>query len=83
MVPAETFQAKLELFGRIENAELHLAGAQRLVVQLTGWLVAKQMAAERVILKLEHERGRTARLPTSVEIVLAEPVREGGHIIRL
>ncbi|CAN7630866.1 Y-family DNA polymerase [Massilia sp. LjRoot122] len=83
VVPAETFEAKLELFGRIENAELLLAGAQRLVLQLTGWLVAKHMAAERVTLKLDHERGRTARPPTAVEITLAEPVWDGDHIIRL
>jgi protein ImuB len=81
-VPA-TFEAGLELFDRIENAELLLAGAQRLVLQLTGWLCAMQLAAEGIILKLEHERGRVACAPTEVEILLAEPVWHGDHILRL
>lgn len=83
VVPAEKFEAKIELFGRIENTDLLLAGAQRLVVQLTGWLTAKFLAAERVVLKLGHERGRSAIPPTTVEIALAEPTYRGEHIIRL
>jgi protein ImuB len=78
-----TFEAKIELFGRIENADLLLAGAQRLVMQLIGWLHSKQLAAKSVMLQLQHERGRTARAPTPVEIVLVEPVWQGEHIIRL
>lgn len=81
--PATTFGAKIELFDRIENAELLLAGAQRLVTMLVGWLNAQQLAVERVTLLLFHERGRQARLPTPVEIVLGEPVWQGDHIIRL
>jgi protein ImuB len=78
-----TFKAKIELFDRIESADLLVAGAQRLVVQLIGWLCGKQLAAEGVTLQLEHERGRTARAPTPVEVVFAEPVWQGEHIIRL
>lgn len=78
-----TFEAKIELFGRIENADLLLAGAQRLVVLLCGWLCARQMAVERVTLLLEHERGKIRRPPTTVEVVLGEAVWEGDHIIRL
>lgn len=78
-----TFEAKLELFDRIENAELLLVGAQRLVLQLIGWLCAMQLAVEGVTLKLEHERGRVARVPTEVKILLAEPIWHGDHILRL
>jgi protein ImuB len=78
-----TFEAKMELFDRIENADLLLAGAQRLVLQLVGWLCAMQLAAEGITLKLEHERGRGARAPTEVEILLAEPIWHGDHILRL
>ena len=81
--PAETFKAKLELFGRIENTDLLLTGAQRLVIQLAGWLCSKFMAAERITVFLEHERGQVARPPSSVEIVLAEPTYEADHILRL
>ena len=78
-----TFEVKMELFDRIENADLLLAGAQRLVLQLVGWLCARQLAAEGITLKLEHERGRAARAPTEVEILLAEPTWHSDHIIRL
>jgi protein ImuB len=78
-----TFEAKIELFDRVENADQLLAGAQRLVLQLVGWLCAMQLAAEGVTLKLEHERGRVARAPTDVEILLAEPTWRSDHIVRL
>ena len=78
-----TFEAKIELFDRIENADLLLAGAQRLVLQLIGWLCAMQLAAEVIVLKLEHERGRVARTPTEVAILLAEPTWYSDHIMRL
>lgn len=78
-----TFEAKMELFERIENADLLLAGAQRLILQLIGWLRAMQLAVEGITLKLEHERGRVARVPTEVDILLAEPAWHSDHIVRL
>jgi protein ImuB len=81
--PPTTFEARIELFDRIENAELLLAGAQRLVIQLVGFLCARQLAVEQVTLLLFHERGRQAGPPTEVQIVLSEAVWEGDHIIRL
>ncbi len=78
-----TFTAKLELFDRVEHAEALLFGAQRLLVQLTGWLCAHQLAVERVTLLLEHERGRVACAPTAIDIVLAEPTWREEHLLRL
>jgi protein ImuB len=78
-----SFQAKLELFDRVENAEALLFGAHRLLLQLTGWLSARQLAVERIQLQLEHERGRTACPPTVMEIVLAEPTWKDAHLVRL
>ena len=78
-----TFSAKLELFDRVENAEALLFGAHRLLLQLTGWLCARQLAVERITLQLEHERGRVARAPTIIEIVLAEPTWRDEHLVRL
>lgn len=78
-----TFSAKLELFGRIENTDLLLAGACRLLQQLTGWLSARHLAVERIHLLLEHERGRVARPPTPVEVVLADAVWRDEHLVRL
>ncbi len=77
------FHAKIELFDRIENAEECLQGAARLVQQLTGWLCARQLAVERITLLLEHERGKVARAPTPVQIVLGEPTWRDEHLIRL
>src|SRR5204862_7827906 len=48
-----SFKAKLELFGRIDNTDLLLAGACRLLQQLTGWLCAHQFAVSRIRLLLE------------------------------
>jgi protein ImuB len=81
--PPEAFHARIELFDRVENAEQLVAGAQRLVLQLTGWLCARQLAVERITLQLEHERGKVARPPTPVEIALAEPTWRDEHLVRL
>src|SRR5471032_2774669 len=74
IVAPASFRAKLELFDRVENAEALLFGARRLLLQLTGWLCAQQFAVERISLLLEHERGRVARAPTVLELVLDAPV---------
>jgi len=78
-----TFRAKLELFDRVEHADALLHGAQRLILQMTGWLCARQFAVERIHLLLEHERGREARPPTAIEIILAEPTWRDEHLLRL
>lgn len=83
IVPPESFRARLELFDRIEQADLLLAGAHHLVLQLVGWLCARQLAVERITLLIEHERGRVAMPPTPLEIVLAEPVWRDEHLVRL
>ncbi|SFD92940.1 protein ImuB [Massilia yuzhufengensis] len=83
IVPPESFRARLELFDRIESADLLLAGAHYLVSQLTGWLCARQLAVERITLFMEHERGRVAMPPTPLEIALAEPTWRDEHLVRL
>lgn len=83
VAPPEHFRARLELFDRIEQADLLLAGAHHLVLQMTGWLCARQLAVERIRLLLEHERGRVARAPTLVEVALAEPTWRDEHLVRL
>lgn len=83
IAPPETFYARLELFDRIDDAELLLAGARRLLLQLVGWLCARQLAVERITLKLEHERGRVARAPTCIDVTLAEPAWRDEHLVRL
>lgn len=81
--PPPTFSAYLELPERIEYAEAVLFAARRLIVQMIGWLVARQFAVSRFILLLEHERGRTAIDPTLIEIALAEAAWHEEHLTRL
>ncbi|MBY0238871.1 MAG: DNA polymerase Y family protein [Burkholderiaceae bacterium] len=83
LAPPPAFKAHLELFDRIEHAEALLHGAQRLVQQMTGWLCVQHYAVERIALQLEHERGRSACPPTVIDIVLAEAVWRGDHLLRL
>jgi protein ImuB len=78
-----TFSARLELPDRIEHADGALNAAHRLIVQLCGWLCAKQLAVTAVTLSLEHERGRQAMAPTSIEIALGEPAWQEAHLLRL
>jgi protein ImuB len=82
VVPA-TFQARLELFDRVEQADALLAGAHSLLLQMSGWLCARQLAVGRIVLLLEHERGRLARAPTVLDIILAEPTWRDEHLVRL
>lgn len=78
-----SFRARMELFDRVEHAEALLFGAHRLLLQLTGWLSARQLAVARISLLLEHERGRVARPPTVIEVVLGEPTWQDTHLLRL
>lgn len=77
------FGASVELPYRIDDAPLLLCAAQRLLAQMTGWLVSRQQAVSRFVLWLDHERGRLRRDPTALEIVLAEPAWQEDHLTRL
>jgi protein ImuB len=79
----KTFSARLELPDRIEHAEAVLFAARRLLLQMTGWLTAQQLAVSQLVLLLEHERGRVAIPPTPMEIALADPVWHEEHLVRL
>ncbi len=79
----ESFDAAIELPYRVDQAPQLLFAAQGLVLQMTGWLVARQQAVSRFVLWLEHERGRTRRAPTALEIALAEPAWQEAHLLRL
>ncbi|WP_116136862.1 Y-family DNA polymerase [Trinickia diaoshuihuensis] len=83
LVLPPTFSARLELPDRIEHADGALYAAHRLIVQLCGWLCAKQLAVTAIVLSLEHERGRQAMAPTLLEIALGEPAWQEAHLLRL
>ncbi len=79
----ESFSVAVELPYRIEQAPMLVLAAQRLLAAMTGWLVARQQAVSRFVFSLEHERGRTRRAPTLLEIVLSEPAWQEAHLLRL
>ena len=78
-----TFSARVELPDRVEHAEAILFSARRLVVQLCGWLSAQQLALTHASVTLEHERGREAIEPTTIDLALAEPTWHEEHLVRL
>ncbi|MEO0315399.1 MAG: hypothetical protein RI928_1855 [Pseudomonadota bacterium] len=79
----ETFAAILEFAYPTEQTEQLLLAAQRLVVQMTGWLVARQRAVSALVLTLEYERRRYRLASTDIEITLAEPAWQEAHLLRL
>ncbi|MCI0150361.1 DNA polymerase Y family protein [Paraburkholderia sediminicola] len=78
-----TFSARIEMPDRLEDADGAVFGAHRLIVQLCGWLCAKQLAVTAMKLLLEHERGRDAIEPTTIDIALGEPTWREEHLVRL
>ncbi|CAM2192087.1 protein ImuB [Paraburkholderia kururiensis] len=78
-----SFTAHIELPDRIEDADMAMFAAHRLIVQLCGWLCAKQLAITAFTLSLEHERGREAIPPTQIDIALGEPAWREDHLVRL
>lgn len=81
--PPEVFRARIEIFDRVEKADELLAGGHRLILQMLGWLTARQLAVRTIVLEMIHERGRVARPPSSLEITLADPVWRDDHLVRL
>lgn len=77
------FLQRIELPERIEYAEAALHTVQTLLVQLCGWLTARQLAVTHVRLQLEHERGRHAIAPTRLELQLATPTWQDSYLKRL
>ena len=77
------FDGRLELPERVEQAEAVLFAARRLLLQMVGWLNARQLAVSRFVLLLEHERGRQAVAPTALDITLAQAAWREDHLVRL
>jgi protein ImuB len=81
--PPPAFAARTELPDRVEHAEGVLFAARRLVAQLCGWLVARQLSLSAATFFFEHERGRETIAPTTLDIALGEPTWKEDHLIRL
>jgi protein ImuB len=82
--PPATFCARLELPARVDTTEALLFAARRLLMQMTGWLVARHAAVARFSLLLHHETLRHNKGATSpVVIALGSPSRDLAHLTLL
>lgn len=80
----ETFCARMELSARVDSTEALMHAAQRLLMQMTGWLVARHAAITHFSLLLHHETVRHRdNTPTVVAIKLGSASRDLGHLALL
>jgi protein ImuB len=82
VAPAE-FDVRIELPERVGHVDAALFAAHRLVLQLCGWLCARQLAVTALDLLLEHERVRHVVPPTRLEIAFGAPVWHEAYLMRL
>lgn len=80
----EVFDARLELPGRVEEASALMFGARRLLLQLCGWLAARQAGVRQFVLRWRHDFHRpgvddAGELPVRT----AELTRDPDHLCRL
>lgn len=77
----ESFESRLELFARIDSAELIMHGAAVLLARLVAWAQARQGRIAAFTLRMLHERARDVSAPfTDLRIELAEPALDHAHL---
>ena len=76
--PPERFRAGLELPAEVREAEALVFAVRRLIVQLGGFLAARDGGVQRLRVELFHRQART-----DVEIGLVRPSRDTEHFIML
>lgn len=82
--PPPTFCARMELPARVDTTEALLFAARRLLMQMTGWLVARHAAVSSFSLLLHHETARHDRnAVTAVTVALGNPSRDLPHLTLL
>jgi protein ImuB len=79
------FESRLELFARADSTEQVLHGAGVLLARLVAWLAAQHAFVRRFTLSMQHEARWRSEAPavTCLEIALAEPSRDGAHLLVL
>ncbi|MGC8507890.1 MAG: Y-family DNA polymerase [Thiomonas sp.] len=80
----ETFRARLDLMARVDSAPALLFAARRLLLQLQGWLVARNAAVTAFTLRWQHD-GLHAQEQQHNALVIrtAAPARDMEHLSRL
>ncbi|AOW12538.1 DNA polymerase [Hydrogenophaga crassostreae] len=81
----ETFEARLELVFRVDDASALLFGARRLLLQMCGWLAARHSGVTAFTLHWSHDvmRSREAGEGGQLTVGTAEPMRDVEHLCRL
>ncbi len=81
----ETFVARLELMARVELAPALLFGARRLLMQMCGWLAARQSGITVLTLQWAHDAMRAKDAGDGGELTLrtATPTRDLERLCRL
>ena len=81
----QQFYARWELPYRVEHADALLHGAQRLLLQLCGWLAAQRAGITAFTLRWCHDamRAKSAGDGGEITIRTAEPTRQLAHLARL
>lgn len=81
----ETFDARLELMHRVEDASALLFGARRLLLQMCGWLSARHSGVTAFTLHWAHDamRSRSVGEGDHWTVRTAQPMRDVEHLSRL
>lgn len=81
----EVFSAKLKLPGRVDTAPALMFGARRLLLQMGGWLSARQCGVTAFTLHWGHDamRARDAGAGGSLTVRTAQPTQNVDHLCRL
>lgn len=81
----ETFRSRLELMSRAETAPEMLFGARRLLMQMCGWLAARQAGTTAFTLRWAHDTMRAREVGESGRLTVrtAEGTRNLEHLCRL
>jgi protein ImuB len=80
----EVFASRLELPGRVESAAALMFAARRLLLQMCGWLAARQAGTRRFVLSWQHDFHRAESTGAGeLEVRTAEITRDAGHLARL
>ncbi len=79
------FDARLELPHRVDDAAALVVGARRLLLQLAGWLAARQAGVTAFTLHWAHDamRSRGAGEGGQLTVRTADPTRDVDHLGRL
>lgn len=85
VAPPEVFCARLELPARVEEAPALMLGAHQLLLQLSGWLAARQLGVTALVLRWAHDamRSRDAGLGGELRIRTGSATRRVEHLARL